>query len=119
MLARAFIAVLWLTGTFLLAMAMLVAVAIKDGAIAFTGAPLPPAQYDRPYRGTLTVITVPLREMSMRCGAMRAWACAIPEGNRCTIYLPSEAKGAALERIRRHEIGHCNGWPAHHPGWRQ
>jgi len=22
------------------------------------------------------------------------------------------------ERVRRHEIGHCNGWPADHPGGR-
>ena len=31
---------------------------------------------------------------------------------KCTIYLlPWEH----IKAIRRHEIGHCNGWPADHP----
>jgi hypothetical protein len=36
----------------------------------------------------------------------------------CYIVLPPEDWGDHQDRedVLRHEIGHCNGWPGHHPG---
>lgn len=92
---------------------MLLAAAVLAAVIP--SPPLPPAPYDKPYTGKLTVVRVSLKAMPSRCGGP-AYACALPMGVRCTIYLPTEAKGELLSRLRRHEIGHCVGWPAHHPG---
>lgn len=88
----------------------------------------PPPYYDRPYLGRLTVDTVPTqRALAEVCPAAAARTpnligCAKRnhEGTDCRIILVSDsliiALGSTRARIMRHELGHCNGWPADHPG---
>jgi len=89
---------------------------------------LPPPEYDRPYTGRLTVDTVPTqRALAEICPQAAARApniigCAFRshDGSHCRVVLVAEAVivalGATRAKILRHEIGHCNGWPGHHPG---
>jgi len=76
--------------------------------------PLPPVQYDRPYKGPLKVYTRGFREMERLCGD-RVWACQWFAANKlCVVIMPRigkyvNAEGYAL--LRRHEVdGHCAGW---------
>jgi hypothetical protein len=86
----------------------------------------PPAQYAGRYRGQLTVRIVPRSDIAKVCAttAMRLgkWnsghnlACAIYSTSgpsRCMIILPSisgNVTPAIQAAVRRHELGHCNGW---------
>jgi hypothetical protein len=49
-------------------------------------------------------------------------ACAIQAKQSCTIVIPKiDGQNIDTEtqsRLRRHEIGHCNGWPNDHPDGR-
>jgi len=76
---------------------------------------LPPVEYDRPYKGKLTVHYVDPIGMFFNCGI--AGACAYMGGKWCTIYFPTwlKPKSAAFNIRMRHEKGHCNGWPPNHP----
>jgi hypothetical protein len=88
---------------------------------------IPPAQYDKPYTGRLTVDTVPTqRALAEVCPAAAARTanmigCAIRthDGSHCRVTLVEDsviiALGSTRARIMRHELGHCNGWPADHP----
>lgn len=88
----------------------------------------PPPEYDRPYHGQLYIIERPVAEIdAICCGGSaskrgRAFACAIPMPGHCVIFLPRVEPGGVSkpqqERFKRHEIGHCNGWPADHAGGR-
>jgi hypothetical protein len=73
--------------------------------------PLPPIQYDHAYSGKLTVI-ISHAQKDRYCGRFPVLACAYPNGRQCTVILPP----AYSQRLWRHEIGHCNGWAADHPG---
>jgi hypothetical protein len=95
---------------------------------------LPPAEFDFPFNGTLLVIELDTEaELRHWCGwglgyreNVRLHAC-IPEGVNypadCTVLRLSDQ---AMRRLynrssnltMRHELGHCNGWPADHPGAR-
>jgi hypothetical protein len=45
--------------------------------------------------------------------------CSVrPEPGQCVVYLAERSPGYSLEITRRHERGHCNGWPADHLGAR-
>ena len=88
---------------------------------------LPPAEYDRPYEGTLILIRAQDEgEVRRLCpGAVfpsYALGCARPAGDSCTIILAPaeriEAAGWTVEIVMRHERSHCVGWPANHPGAR-
>lgn len=89
------------------------------GAAALVSAllmvPVPPVEYDRPYTGDLLVIHLGLSDLRVACANRRALACAVPRGDQCSVILPAWIEGPAYDRVRRHEIGHCNGWPSHHP----
>jgi hypothetical protein len=81
--------------------------------------PLPPPQYSRPYHGRLVEIVIPLAEMARACGRP-AWACAyVISPALCLVYLPAVEPGLIStpqqQRLREHELGHCNGWPGDHP----
>lgn len=40
---------------------------------------------------------------------------AVTSPGRCTIiYVDKPFRSATPKAIRRHELGHCNGWPANH-----
>ena len=74
----------------------------------------PPAQYDHPYRGRLTIREATPEMLQRACGGTVGpfaiiFGCAHSHTpQRCTIYLrqgmPADQRAATL----RHEIGHCN-----------
>ena len=85
---------------------------------ATAGTPLdPPAQYDHPYAGELTVHMVERSNVWRECSEngrykvrRDAAGCAIFAPGRCTVYLATKTRRAPLDAILRHEIAHCNGW---------
>jgi hypothetical protein len=96
---------------------------------------LPPPEYDHPYSGKLTIIEANWETIQQVCGPIYANAppgalltgCAHVYPDHCLVYIgePRTMQTAALlyhtnekdahDRILRHEIGHCNGWPLYHP----
>ena len=84
----------------------------------------PPPQYAGTYRGKLTVITLPRAQTTARCYAMGArasfLACttrSLRGPDQCIMVLPAVGDGitpAIQAAVRRHELGHCNGWPSDH-----
>lgn len=91
---------------------------------------IPPAQYDRPYTGSLTINTVPTQRAlaeicplaAARTPNMIGCAWRSHDGSQCRVTLVRDsvviALGSTRARILRHELGHCNGWPWDHPGGR-
>ena len=84
---------------------------------------LPPLQYDHPYPGQVIERVLPLAEARSYCqqiGVGQFDGCAgyvtLQDGNRaCFIVLPDQdAPDPIIDHYRRHEVGHCNGWPADH-----
>jgi hypothetical protein len=79
--------------------------------------PLPPAQFDHPYTGKLTIlkpddyalIRVVCSDAAdpIAC-AFRTYDTTTGETLACVIMLGPAAQND--ERALRHEIGHCNGW---------
>jgi hypothetical protein len=89
--------------------------------------PLPPTQYDYPYGGRLNVTTMASQEaVRERCPSTRglpvALACSRHNVTNCWIVIADDATitaaGVNPTIVRRHEIGHCNGWPSDHAGAR-
>jgi hypothetical protein len=107
-----------------LAAAVLILVATASGS-ARGGTPLePPARYDHPFAGSLTIVKFDKRSVSRECSKAfdgrkvrpDAAGCAILiSDTECVIYLATRTKRAPLADILRHEIAHCNGWPGDHP----
>jgi hypothetical protein len=86
---------------------------------------LPPAQYDKPYDGDLTIkMVATLEELQSACRVTNAkmLACAIHNAKSCVIYMVADEvmrqRGWNTGLLLRHEIGHCNGWPGDHPDQR-
>lgn len=95
---------------------------------------IPPARYDHPYPGKIIVRMVHPRDVPAACRALFGSAgleelkravrpdqmgCAVRWSNPmvCKVVIidrPSKT-GRTPEELIRHEIGHCNGWPADHP----
>jgi len=79
----------------------------------------PPPQYDHPYHGHVIEQRLSPLQMMLTCHGPGE-SCAWVDGGVCHIALPAGEKDRRLlALIRQHEIGHCNGWPAHHPGGRR
>jgi hypothetical protein len=78
----------------------------------------PPAQYNHPYNGQVVEHVMPVAEVRTLCISMGAdvlgVACSWQSDNTCYIVLPNDEQ-APVSTYRRHEIAHCNGWPANHP----
>ena len=78
----------------------------------------PPTRYDHPYNGRVVERVVPKAEVPSLCMPMGAdllaAACSLEGNGTCSIVLPSDGR-APVATFRRHEIAHCNGWPANHP----
>jgi hypothetical protein len=78
----------------------------------------PPAQYNHPYHGPVVERVMPVAEVRAVCGSVGASgplvACAWVSNGACHIVLPND-EPAPVSTYRRHEIAHCNGWPANHP----
>jgi len=92
---------------------------------------LPPAQYDVPYTGELTIWTVQSRndilqycpkEKILEVQASWAGNACVYQNKKwgCHIYILSDkavkAEGRNPTIILRHELGHCNGWGGDHAG---
>jgi len=89
----------------------------------------PPAEYDKPYMGELMIRRM-ATEQDMRNAFPKApfktnaqsHAPAISFHNetRCEVFIVSDrtlkALGMNYALTLRHELAHCNGWPADHPG---
>jgi hypothetical protein len=86
----------------------------------------PPKEYDRPYKGIPTLVVArsqqlvrelcPAAKFSSQIGAL---GCPHIIGNKCWVVLAPDADikaGFPPELVKRHEIAHCNGWPADHSG---
>jgi hypothetical protein len=74
-------------------------------------------QYDYPYGGEVVERVMPTeaRTLCMSMGAdVLGVACSWESNNTCYIVLPNNGY-APVDVFRRHEIAHCNGWPANHP----
>lgn len=86
--------------------------------------PLPPPQFDHPYRGYLIEWRVPLSEVPRLCPGIvvgksgTLYGCSIHfppfGGEQCVIVVATNLAPKDIERTRRHEIAHCNGWSAEH-----
>jgi hypothetical protein len=86
---------------------------------------LPPPAFDHPYKGRLTERHGSLADVEHFCHTMQgivsayqALGCAKVFPKRCFIMIPrvgGTISGRLQRDIRRHEIAHCNGWPADHP----
>lgn len=78
----------------------------------------PPAQYNHPYADLVDERVMPVAEVRTLCMSMGAdvlgVACSWQSDNTCYIVLPNDEE-ASVATYRRHEIPHCNGWPASHP----
>ncbi len=90
---------------------------------------LPPLVFDAPYRGKLIIIKIPIEQVHQQCcgghddetkPGTRILACSIPLPGQCLVYLPKVEPGGVSQpqqdRLRRHEVGHCNGWQRQHRG---
>lgn len=81
----------------------------------------PPARYNHAPRGPMVVREYPRHKVGEICGMLtkvRADGCAMPNWRgKCIVYMPprSSLSPARWAALLRHERGHCNGWPAHHP----
>ncbi len=94
---------------------------------------VPPVEFDRPYSGWLKVERVKTEEDVVRV-CPKTWfpiklGCSYQYGARgkegydhCKIIVVADEvikkAGYTPELVYRHEIGHCNGWPADHNGAR-
>jgi hypothetical protein len=87
----------------------------------------PPPEYDKPFEGFIINRRLQTEdEMRDVCPLTRnmpvAIGCAIRinEGKGCVIIMVADevilSYRITPEMVRRHEIGHCNGWPSTHPG---
>lgn len=90
----------------------------------------PPAPYNRPYTGKLTVHKLPPKMVTEVCARLfaergrklfstnkqRGCAVSSDSDRACTVVIIDRyVFGTTPEAVLRHELGHCNGWPSHHP----
>jgi hypothetical protein len=83
---------------------------------------LPPVVYDHHYDGDLTIrIVATLEELYAICQLDKPHmlACSARNGRSCVIVMVADEimrrRNWNTGLLLRHEIGHCNGWPADHP----
>ena len=87
----------------------------------------PPSRYNHRYDGLVEERVLPVAEVRVVCDSLGAShssadasapggtaACAWVNDDICFIILPDDGL-APVDTYRRHEIAHCNGWPADHP----
>jgi hypothetical protein len=83
----------------------------------------PPAEYDIPYSGVLMLQRMSIDQLHRVCPNRQTLACSFKKiGNAgCLIIMPPDEYIEQHSRqdpnkVFRHELGHCNGWPGDHPG---
>jgi hypothetical protein len=85
---------------------------------------LPPPEYDYPFKGVHTVtIAKDIAAVGRLCNnPLAGLGCAIllNNGQVCSIIMAADdvlrSRGVTAEIVKRHEMGHCNGWGKDHPG---
>ena len=103
--------------------AFCLAIAVMTANPVAAGSPLePPARFDFPYTGKLTLHKIDKPDVWLQCSDMGrevvrhdAAGCAIVGDGECTIYLATKTRRAPVAEVLRHELAHCNGWPGDHP----
>jgi hypothetical protein len=76
------------------------------------------------FRGPMTITRLKdIAGVNKICNNPQAGlACAIRMDGVCNIFMVSDdmirSRRPDPEDVKRHEMAHCNGWPAHHPGAR-
>jgi hypothetical protein len=81
-------------------------------------APIPPVEFDGPYKGRLTVTNLEdYGIIRYICKNPTAVACAIHTWGDCLILLGPGTW--SNKEVLRHELGHCNGWSNNHEGARK
>jgi hypothetical protein len=109
-------------GSLTLALALIV----TPGAAQSVAYVVPPKEYDHPFGGTVIVLPArdqkQVRELCPKAKFMGA-ALGCPEITSswdCRVVLAADsvikAAGFPPALVKRHEIAHCNGWPADHRG---
>jgi hypothetical protein len=100
--------------------------AIALAPIGAAASPLePPERFDHPYPGDVQInlmdslfVGKECREWSGAPAPSDAAGCAWvadDSARTCVVVIAARTKKAPIEAIIRHEIAHCNGWPADHP----
>jgi hypothetical protein len=79
--------------------------------------PVPPAEFDHPYHGKVIEQRLSRSQVESLChGPACSWR---DKKAVCHIAIVSDIRdGRVVALVRRHELGHCNGWPADHPNVR-
>jgi hypothetical protein len=77
----------------------------------------PPSQYIHPYSGPVVESVLPLAQARALCRKQGAAAdaCSWTKKGKCYVVIPRDGPVKSLASYRRHEVAHCNGWPAGHP----
>lgn len=77
----------------------------------------PPARYAHHYSGRLiehSGTSIEVARACARIGFKNRMGCSTGDvSGACTIWYVNDPRVAG--GVRRHEIAHCNGWPASHP----
>ena len=82
----------------------------------------PPARFDHKYSGHLVTHYLPQKQVAIVCAKVtgqfsyKEHGCSTGDvSGICTIYVSNKTfMKATPKAIRRHEIGHCNGWSKNH-----
>lgn len=89
----------------------------------------PPAIFDHAFKGRITEIRLSQPLVNSRCLSLakdhgftlltsmeqRGCAARTFTGSCVIVTVNKTYKGATPAAVRRHELGHCAGWPANHP----
>jgi hypothetical protein len=79
----------------------------------------PPPQFDHAYHGQVIEQRLSILQIIQLCHGPTT-ACSWVSNGVCHIALPqAENDERLIALMRRHEIGHCNGWPSNHAGGRR
>lgn len=81
----------------------------------------PPAIYDVPFPGQVVELRLSYAEADAACRMsgqrtpLRIMGCVfLVRADLCVVVIPLELVEPRLGALRRHERGHCNGWPFDH-----
>lgn len=83
---------------------------------------LPPPQFDHAYQGPVIEQVMTAAEVERYCNGDVACTLFKPNfvGDKCFVILPKVGPGGVSQSyqvlLRRHEVGHCNGWAKDHSG---
>lgn len=82
--------------------------------------PIPPVVFDHVPNVPVIEWRLPRMSVAAICATTNAVAlgCQMWRDGKCVIVLPEGLGEPQLSALRKHELAHCNGWPANHFGAR-